>query len=172
MPDDNLAGRSRGPAYRATRDRSPYSACGRTVSYLMNIPNLARLPFGQLTRLVVGQINRGQYFFVLDPSSRICGYCGWTQATHAEAEAWLKGSSDFESLKPADGPVCVINVWQASETGANAIIIGALRRMLHPATELIVARRFYPDGQIRPVRLPLSGKQLRSGKSYPNDGAN
>jgi hypothetical protein len=150
-----------GPAYRATRDRNPFAACGRTVSYLMNIPNLARLPFGQLAKLVVGQINRGHYFFVVDPSSAICGYCGWTQATHAEADAWLEKNIEVGSVHSKDGPVSVINVWQASSPSANAVIIGALRTMLHPATELVVARRFYPDGTIRPVRLPLSRKQLR-----------
>lgn len=148
-------------SYRATRDRNPFAACGRTVSYLMNVPNFARLPFGQLTKLIVGQINRGHYFFVVDPASAICGYCGWTQATHEEAETWLEKNVEVSGEHAKDGPVSVINIWQASSSGANAIIIGALRTMLHPATELVVARRFYPDGTIRPVRLPISRKQLR-----------
>jgi hypothetical protein len=103
-------------AYRATRDRNPFAACGRTVSNLMNIPNLARLPFGQIAKLVVRQINRGHYFFVVDPSSAVCGYCGWTQGTHAEADAWLERNIEVSSAHPQDGPVGVINIWQAALT--------------------------------------------------------
>jgi hemolysin-activating ACP:hemolysin acyltransferase len=147
--------------HRAIRDKNPFAACGRTVSYLMNVPNLARLPFGQLSKLIVGQINRGHYFFVVDRSSAICGYCGWTQAGHEEAEGWLERNVEVSGGNLADGPVCVINIWQASSPKANAIIIGALRTMIHPATELVVAKRFYSNGTIRPVRIPISPQQLR-----------
>ena len=147
--------------YRATRDRNPFAACGRTVSYLMNIPNLARLPFGQLSKLVVGQINRRHYFFVVDPSSAIRGYCGWTQTTHEQAEAWLEKNAEVGGADMANGPVCVINIWQASTPDVNAAIVGALRTMVHPSTELIVAKRFYPGGKIRPVRIPIAQEQLR-----------
>jgi hemolysin-activating ACP:hemolysin acyltransferase len=147
--------------HRAIRDKNPFAACGRTVSYLMNVPNLARLPFGQMAKLIAGQINRGHYFFVVDRSSAICGYCGWTQAAHEQAEAWLERNVEVSGQDKADGPVCVINLWQASSPKANAVIIGALRTMLHPATELVVAKRFYPDGTIRPVRIPISANQLR-----------
>ena len=153
------------PALRAIRDKNPFAACGRTVSYLMNVPNLARLPFGQLSRLIVGQINRGHYFFIVDSASAINGYCGWSQASHSEAEAWLVKNIDVGGDRVTDGPVCVINLWQASSPKANTAIIGALRTMLHPGTELIVAKRFYPDGTIRPVRIPLSPKMLRPPKT-------
>lgn len=147
--------------YRAIRDKNPFAACGRTVSYLMKVPNLARLPFGQLSRLIVGQINRGHYFFVVDGSSAICGYCGWSQATHEQAEAWLTRNADVSNEETVDGPVCVINIWQASSPKANAAILGAWRTLVHPKTELVVAKRFYPNGTIRPLRLPISQKQLR-----------
>ena len=146
---------------RAIRDKNPFAACGRTVSYLMKIPNLARLPFGQLSRLIVGQINRGQYFFIVDASSAICGYCGWTQTTHDRAEAWLEKNIEVSGENIVDGPVCVINIWQASSPKANAAIVGALRTMVHPSTALVVAKRFYPGGKIRPVRIPIAQEQLR-----------
>jgi hemolysin-activating ACP:hemolysin acyltransferase len=164
-PDEANPSAPTGQSYRATRERNPFAACGRTVSYLMNIPNLARLPFGQLTKLVVGQINRGHYFFVVDPSSVTCGYCGWTQATHAQADAWLEKNVEVASEHALDGPVCVINLWQASSAKANTVIIAALRTMLNPSTELVVAKRFYPNGDIRPVRLPISRSQLRPQRS-------
>jgi hemolysin-activating ACP:hemolysin acyltransferase len=150
--------------HRVARERNPFAACGRTVSYLMNIPNLARLPFGQMTRLVVGQINRNHYFFVVDNANVICGYCGWTQASREQADAWLERNVDIGTEHSTTGPVSVINIWQASSTKANAVIIGALRGMLHPSTELVVAKRFYPDGTIRPVRLPITRMQLKAGR--------
>ena len=148
---------------RAIREKNPFAACGRTVSYLMNVQNLARLPFGQLSKLIVGQINRRHYFFVVDASGAICGYCGWTQATHEQAEAWLARNEDVSGENMLDGPVCVINLWQASSPKANAVIIGSLRALLHPSTELVVAKRFYPGGAIRPVRIPIAPEQLRPG---------
>ena len=131
----------------------------------MKIPNLARLPFGQLSRLIVGQINRGQYFFIVDGASAICGYCGWVQTTFENAEAWLENNVELSDAAMVDGPVCVVNIWQASTPQANAAIIGALRSRIHSATELIVAKRFYPDGTIRKVRLPIAKEQLRPGPS-------
>ncbi|PJN92583.1 hypothetical protein CNY89_28435, partial [Amaricoccus sp. HAR-UPW-R2A-40] len=45
----------------------------------LTIPNFARLPFGQIARLIAGQINRRQYFFVVDAAETMVGYCGWAQ---------------------------------------------------------------------------------------------
>lgn len=154
---------AQGGGCRVMQDKNPYAACGRTIAYLMNVPNFARLPFGQLSRLIVGQINRGHYFFVVDPASAICGYCGWAQASHEQAEAWLTRNAGAGGEHTVDGPVCVINLWQASSPKANAVIIGAMRARIHPSTELVVARRFYPDGTIRSVRIPISRQQLRPG---------
>lgn len=164
MPGPGPAQSQQRFATRAIRDKNPYSACGRTVSYLMKIPNLARLPFGQLSGLIVGQINRGHYFFIVDASSAICGYCGWTQTGHEQAEAWLENNVELSGAVMLNGPVCVVNIWQASTRQANATIIGALRALIYPATELVAAKRFYPDGTIRNVRLPIAKQQLRPGQ--------
>lgn len=138
---------------RALQSRDPYVACGRTVAYLMTIPNFARLPFGQ--------INRRQYFFVVDAAEAMVGYCGWAQTSHAAAEDWFQRNIDLGERIDATGPACVINLWQASSAAANACIVGALRSRLSPGTEIVLAKRFYPDGTLRGVRLPVAPKQLR-----------
>lgn len=146
---------------RVAKARDPYAACGRTVAYLMGVPNFARLPFGQLARLIAGQINRGQYFFVLDAAGAPVGYCGWAQTSHAAAEDWFVRNVDLGERIDATGPACVINLWQASSPAANGRIVAALRSRVAPGTELVLAKRFYPDGSIRGVRLPVAPAQLR-----------
>jgi hemolysin-activating ACP:hemolysin acyltransferase len=142
-------------AYRVLQDKNPFAACGRTIAYLMNVANFARMPFGNLSKLIVGQINRRHYFFMVDHAQQICGYCGWTQATHEQAERWLLDNVDITTENQMDGPVCVINIWQASTPHVNSAIVSALRQSINPASQLIVAKRFYRDGSIRPMRLPL-----------------
>lgn len=146
---------------RAKQARDPYVACGRTVAYLMTIPNFARLPFGEVSRLIAGQINRRQYFFVVDEGEAIHGYCGWAQTSHAAAEDWFQRNVDLGERIAVTGPACVINLWQASSAAANACILGGLRRRLSAETEIVLAKRFYPDGSVRGVRLPVAPKQLR-----------
>jgi hemolysin-activating ACP:hemolysin acyltransferase len=141
---------------RAMQARDPYVACGRTVAYLMTIPNFARLPFGEVSRLIAGQINRRQYFFVVDEGETIHGYCGWAQTSHAAAEDWFQRNVDLGERIEATGPACVINLWQASSAAANACILGGLRQRLSMETEIVLAKRFYPDGSIRGVRLPIA----------------
>lgn len=146
---------------RALRSRDPYVACGRTVAYLMTIPNFARLPFGQVARLIAGQINRRQYVFVVDEAGAMVGYCGWAQTSREAAEDWFERNIDLGERIDVTGPACVINLWQASSAAANACIIGALRSRLSAETEIVLAKRFYPDGTLRGVRLPVAPAQLR-----------
>lgn len=147
---------------RIRQAKDPYTACGRTVTYLMRIPNFARLPFGQLSRLIVGQINRGQYFFVIHETSGVVGYCGWVQTSRQAAEAWVERNVDLGERLETEGPVCVINLWQASSAGVNSAIVGGLRERISSGTELVLAKRFYPDGSIRTTRLPIATSRLRS----------
>lgn len=154
-----------GAELRVLQGKDPYSACGRTVAYLMGIPNFARLPFGQLARLIAGQINRRQYFFVVDPAGAMVGYCGWAQTSRAAAEDWFERNVDLGARIAPTGPACVINLWQASSPAANARIIAALRCRLSPGTEIILAKRFYPDGSVRGVRLPVAPAQLRPAET-------
>lgn len=149
------------PALRDAQAKSPFSACGRSVAFLMRAPVFAALPFGMMTRLVVGQVNRGHYFFILDAADEVQGYCGWAQVSHGAAEAWLTANRDIADPGAKEGPVCAINLWHATGPAVNAAMIAALRRRLSRATEAIVARRFYADGRVRPVRLRVDPGQLR-----------
>jgi hemolysin-activating ACP:hemolysin acyltransferase len=144
---------------RTIRYKDPYVACGRTVAYLMRFGVFARLPFGHLARLIVGQINRRSYVFVIDDQGAVVGYCGWAQTSREQAQDWLERNVDIDDA--SGGPVCIVNIWQASSGAANAAIVGALRERVSPETERIVAKRFYPDGSIRRVSLPIAKSQLR-----------
>jgi hypothetical protein len=54
------------PALRLFRPESPTVALGLAVSHLMTKPAFAQLKFGDWSRVLVGQINRKHYRFVLD----------------------------------------------------------------------------------------------------------
>ena len=47
------------------RDKNPYAAVGRAAGMLMTYPSFAQLPFGQIMRILAGQINRGHYCFAI-----------------------------------------------------------------------------------------------------------
>ena len=46
------------------------TALGLAVAHMMTKPAFASLPFGDWSRVLVGQINRGHYAFVLDGAKR------------------------------------------------------------------------------------------------------
>src|ERR1700693_2975848 len=93
-----------GGRLRLFRPRNAVVALGLTVNYLMKKAPFDRLPFGEWSRVLVGQIDRGHYCFVIGENSRIEGFSGWALAAQADAEAWLAGSRDlsFEDCRQGD----------------------------------------------------------------------
>ena len=148
------------PELQDAQVKSPHGACGRAVGFLMTAPELAKLSFGHVAGLIAGQVNRGDYFFVLDRDEKLVGYCGWVCITHAQADAWLNENRDTIDPDNTGGPVCAISLWKASGPRANAAMVDAMRRRLPQTTEMVVARRIYRDGRIRPVRLAISPEQF------------
>ena len=67
-------------ALRLFRPDSPIVALGLAVNYLMTKPAFARLSFGDWSRILVGQINRKHYYFVMD-DKKMQGFVGWALAT-------------------------------------------------------------------------------------------
>jgi hypothetical protein len=53
-------------AYKLYRPNSPAIALGLAVNHLMGKPAFANLKFGDWSRILVGQINRGHYCFAVD----------------------------------------------------------------------------------------------------------
>ena len=138
-------------ALRVAIDQNGYSALGRAVCYLMTKPSFARLRFGQWSRILTGQINRKQYFFVIE-GDRVVGFAGWALASEQAAEAWLAGSADFDSETCRSGDCMILNAWAADDGEVNRLTATEIRaRSAH--LKKAVARRFYPDGRVRPLPL-------------------
>ena len=146
--------RSAAVELRAVRPKDSRLALGMAVSYLMTDPVFARLPFGQWSRVLVGQINRGHYLFALE-GEKVVGFVGWALTTNEKAEAWLTENRDIGFADSMAGEAVLINGWKASSATANRFLIDAVRRVIRDK-EMVYAKRFYRDGRVRPVRLPVN----------------
>lgn len=51
-------------SYQFVQDENAYAADGRAAGMLMVYPSFAQLPFGQIMRILAGQINRKHYNFI------------------------------------------------------------------------------------------------------------
>src|SRR5262245_8647529 len=76
---------------RVFRPDNPYVALGLAVSHLMTKPAFAALKFGDWSRILVGQINRKHFCFVVDGKNQVQGFMGWALTSRDRAEAWVEG---------------------------------------------------------------------------------
>jgi hemolysin-activating ACP:hemolysin acyltransferase len=129
------------------------TALGLAVEHLMMKPAFARLPFGHWSRILTGQIRRGQYFFIAEPK-RIVGFCGWALASKEEAEAWISGSPAAAHIKGEAGDCIVLNAWSADSPEAHRVLLDELR-IRGRGSKVLYAKREYKDGRTRPLRLKL-----------------
>lgn len=136
---------------KAVQDRNPYAALGRISTYLMHKPSFAKLLFGAWMRTMIGQINRGHYFLVVDADKAV-GFAGWALADEARAKAWASGGGDIDSKDCRTGDCMVINAWAADNDAVNMFIRRELRRR-GLGLKAAYAKRFYEDGRVRPLRL-------------------
>ena len=150
-------------ALRAVRPDDRRCALGMAVSYLMKEPVFARLPFGQWSRVLVGQVNRGHCLFAMR-GERVVGFAGWAITTRDRAEAWLTRNRDFSSAEGRSGDVMLINAWMADDPVVNRFLVRVVRRAALQDKVAIYAKRFYQDGRVRPVRLSV-GEFVRTGRS-------
>lgn len=143
-----------GSGLRSVQPRDPCVALGMTVSYLMTDPVFARLPFGQWSRVLVGQVNRGHCLFALE-GEKVVGFVGWALTTKEKAEAWLINNRNVGFAESLAGEIVLINAWKASTRAANRFLVDAVRPVVR-GKEMIYSRRFYPDGRIRPSRIAVN----------------
>jgi hemolysin-activating ACP:hemolysin acyltransferase len=89
------------PSLRIVKPANAAAALGLAVSHLMTKPAFANLKFGDWSRILVGQINRGHYCFAMDADHQIQGFMGWALASEEHAEAWVEGRRglSFEDSK-------------------------------------------------------------------------
>ena len=143
------------PELRIFRPQSPYVALGLAVNHLMTKPAFAQLRFGDWSRILVGQINRKHYFFVIDSSNRVVGFAGWAITAKDTAEAWVEGRSGFSDAESTEGDCVVLNGWSASTLKVNRFLMQEMRKVVQ-GKEMIYFKRHYKDGRTRAVRLTVN----------------
>ena len=135
---------------------SPAVAFSRAVTHLMVRPAFARAPFGHIARSLAGQVNRGHYAFACRGEA-IVGFAGWARTPEPVAEAWLAGERPFGDAEAAAGDCLVLNFWQADAPEVSRFLVERLAGLL-PGVRRVYAKRHYPDGRIRPLRLDVTAR--------------
>ena len=135
------------------------AAFGRAVGHLMTRPAFAAAPFGHIARALAGQVNRGHYAFA-QRGEAIVGFAGWAFVAEPVAEAWLAGERGFADEEATDGDCVVLNFWQADSPEVSRFLVARLIAA-HADKRRLYAKRHYPDGRIRPLRLDLATRAER-----------
>src|SRR5262245_61646807 len=143
------------PELRVFRPDSPYVALGLAVNHLMTKPAFAALRFGDWARILVGQINRKHYYFVLDARNQVQGFLGWAVTTTDKAEAWVEGRGGLSYEDAMEGDCIVFNAWAASSLKVNRFLRGEARKIME-GKDTVYFKRHYKDGTTRPGRLRVN----------------
>src|SRR5262245_3124735 len=135
---------------RIFKPASPTAALGLAVSHLMVKPAFANLKFGDWSRILVGQINRGHYCFAIDGDNQVQGFMGWAFADRDKAEGWVEGRRALTFEDSKSGDCMVINAWSANSTRVTRFLLAELRRVGKDKTT-VYFKRHYKDGTTRPA---------------------
>jgi hemolysin-activating ACP:hemolysin acyltransferase len=154
-PEAPAAAAAARPELRVFRPDSPYVALGLAVNHLMTKPAFAALRFGEWSRILVGQINRKHYYFVVDAKNQIQGFLGWAVTTKDKAEAWLEGRGGLAYEDSFDGPCIIFNAWAASNGKVNRFLLQEARKIM-VGKEMVYGKRHYKDGTTRTMRLQVN----------------
>ena len=140
---------------RIFKPASPTAALGLAVSHLMVKPAFANLKFGDWSRILVGQINRGHYCFAIDGDNQVQGFMGWAFADKDKAEAWVEGRRPLSFEDSRKGDCMVINAWSANSTRVTRFLLAEMRRVGKDKAT-VYFKRHYKDGTTRPARLAVN----------------
>jgi len=143
------------PELRVFRPDNPYVALGLAVNHLMTKPAFANCKFGDWSRILVGQINRRHFWFVVDANNQIVGFMGWAVTTRDKAEAWVEGRAGLSYDDAKDGDCVVFNAWAANNLKINRFLLEEGRKVIQ-GKDMVYFKRHYNDGSTRPSRLRVN----------------
>ena len=136
---------------RILQVENPYLALGLVVEYLRDKPEIAKLPFGEWTSVLVGQLVRKQYFFIIE-NELIVGFIGWALTNKEKADQWLLGK-ELKSKDCLDGECLLINIWAANTDKVNTKIFNLLKYMFRNKSYIYSKR--HKNGIIKPIRFKV-----------------
>jgi hemolysin-activating ACP:hemolysin acyltransferase len=148
------------PDLRFYVPRQPALALGLAVEHLMSKPAFARLPFGQWSGILVGQINRKQCCFVIDRDNKVQGFAGWALTDREKADAWISGARPLSSGESQGGDCIIFNAWSAHSPDVHRFMLAEFRNIFGHKRH-VYFRRHYKDGRTRTIHLPVH----RAGKA-------
>jgi hemolysin-activating ACP:hemolysin acyltransferase len=143
------------PALRIYKPANAAAALGLAVSHLMTKPAFANLKFGDWSRILVGQINRGHYCFAVDAENQVQGFMGWAFASREHAEGWVEGRRGLSFEDSKAGDCMIINAWSANSTKVTRFLLAEARRIGSDKTT-VYFKRHYKDGTTRPARVAVN----------------
>jgi hemolysin-activating ACP:hemolysin acyltransferase len=135
--------------FTAWKPQRPAVSLGLAVEYLTKKPAFAKLRFGEWSKVLIGQVNRGHFFFVLDAEQRVCGFFGWSLVDERLAEQWVQGKRDLSEQECWAGDCVIINAWAADSARVHRFIVNVGRK-LFDGKRRFYGKRHYPDGRTRP----------------------
>lgn len=143
------------PPFKLFKPRSGPAALGLAVSHLMTKPAFANQKFGEWSRILTGQINRGHYCFVADANNATQGFAGWAITTRDKAEYWVEGCGPLAYEDCFAGDCFVFNAWSANSFKVHRFMVDEGRKLIAGKATMYF-KRHYPDGSTRPVRLNVN----------------
>jgi hemolysin-activating ACP:hemolysin acyltransferase len=138
----------------AWKPQSPAASVGLAVEFLRNMPAFARLQFGEWSQVLISQVSRGHFLFVVDQNRRVVGFLGWALTHPHLAEQWIAGRTGLSNEECREGDCVIISAVAAETSHANRFIL-KIGRKIFAGKRTIYYKRHYPDGRVRPVRLTL-----------------
>jgi hemolysin-activating ACP:hemolysin acyltransferase len=136
----------------ARRPQNAALSLGLAVEFLRTKPAFAKLQFGEWSQVLISQIGRGHFFFVVDQQQKIQGFLGWALTHPHLAEKWIAGRSGLRQDECREGECVILNAWVANTPLANRFIIETARKIF-AGKSAVYFKRHYPDGRTRPTRL-------------------
>jgi hemolysin-activating ACP:hemolysin acyltransferase len=138
---------------RAVLIKDAATALGLAIGHLMSKPAYESIGFASWSRVLIGQINRGHYRFIMDNGDRVAGFLGWTYTDRETAENWVAGKSGKDAPQP--GNCVVFNVWSSERGEVGKLLLDSARQAMQ-GCDLVYYRRLYANGRVRPVRLSVN----------------
>lgn len=148
----NLPVAASGTGLGVWKPKSPPVALSLAVEFLRKERVFAKLPFGEWSQVLIGQVHRGHFFFVADQQRRVHGFLGWALTTRTLAEEWVESRSALRNQDCREGECVIINAWVAHTQQVNRFIVNQARALFGDKGTLYF-KRFYPDGRARAMRL-------------------
>jgi hemolysin-activating ACP:hemolysin acyltransferase len=133
------------------RMASPEVALSVLVQLSLPAPAFATQRFGSWARVLIGQVNRGDYL-ILARKAQPVGFAGWFAARKVDAEAWLEREVDIPVAPPDEADCAVMNAFMAPSPEAARYLREAFLAQI-PTLSMIYAKRI-KDGKRRLARVP------------------